>query len=217
MDASHRAASLPALPGDDSAAAELPAHRPPRLSPTDQRKGSHRNGWTPARVETVKALIERGFSAARIAKELGLPRNAVIGKCHRLGIKLASPVPLAKPHPLHKPLSRQKNRGRGMSKDVPFVALHLVVSNTPPVLPIEIETAIAAAAELAPAPTPAPPRRREGVPLLKRADDGCMWSIGHDHRGHLFCNQPRYEAEQQRCPYCEAHARKAYEPVRRRR
>lgn len=44
--------------------------------------------WTEKRTEILKKMWLEGYSAAKIAKELGegLSRNAVIGKVHRLGL-----------------------------------------------------------------------------------------------------------------------------------
>ena len=39
-----------------------------------------------ARVEQLRALHAEGLSMAQIAKRLGATRNAVIGKCHRIGL-----------------------------------------------------------------------------------------------------------------------------------
>jgi len=44
--------------------------------------------WTDERVELLKARLEDGRSASQIAAELGCTRNAVIGKTHRLRMKL---------------------------------------------------------------------------------------------------------------------------------
>lgn len=44
-------------------------------------------GWTPERVEVLKALWIKGESCAEIAKAIGgVTRNAVIGKAQRLGL-----------------------------------------------------------------------------------------------------------------------------------
>lgn len=44
--------------------------------------------WTEDRINTLKALFEEGKPASFIAEKLGgTTRNAVIGKCHRLGLK----------------------------------------------------------------------------------------------------------------------------------
>ena len=46
--------------------------------------------WTDDRVETLKRLIADGYSAGRIAEELGgITRNAVIGKAHRMKLSLS--------------------------------------------------------------------------------------------------------------------------------
>jgi hypothetical protein len=40
-------------------------------------------------VERVRELAQKSFSASVIADELGMSRNAVLGACHRYGVKLA--------------------------------------------------------------------------------------------------------------------------------
>lgn len=42
------------------------------------------NPWTPERIERLKDLAVKGEVGAVIAAELGMTRNAVIGKIHRL-------------------------------------------------------------------------------------------------------------------------------------
>ena len=45
--------------------------------------------WTDERVELLKKLWSEGLSASQIATQLGgVSRNAVIGKAHRLGLKV---------------------------------------------------------------------------------------------------------------------------------
>jgi GcrA cell cycle regulator len=68
---------------------------------------NHKLGWLAERIERLKTLWERGWSASAIANDLGgVSRNAVIGKIHRL--KGYSPPPhkapaIAKPPPAPKP------------------------------------------------------------------------------------------------------------------
>jgi hypothetical protein len=48
--------------------------------------------WTPDRTEELKRLVvAKKFSARLIGKRLGVGRNAVIGKVHRLGLRLRTP------------------------------------------------------------------------------------------------------------------------------
>lgn len=47
------------------------------------------NPWTEDDVEQLVRLVSDGRSARQIAAELGYSRNAVIGKCGRMGLRLA--------------------------------------------------------------------------------------------------------------------------------
>ena len=42
--------------------------------------------WTPDRIEELKRLFEAGHTCSQIAREIGVTRNAVIGKISRLGL-----------------------------------------------------------------------------------------------------------------------------------
>ena len=46
-----------------------------------------KNGWTEERLEKLKALWDKGLSISSIGEELGVTRNAIAGKAHRLGLK----------------------------------------------------------------------------------------------------------------------------------
>jgi len=64
--------------------------------------------WTDSWVDRLRALIDKGKSGQQIADILTyefrvkFTRNGVIGKTHRLGIRVKS-VPGPRPHPRHKP------------------------------------------------------------------------------------------------------------------
>jgi GcrA cell cycle regulator len=51
---------------------------------------SNLNVWTPERVEKLISLVKHGCSGGFIAAQLGLTRNSVIGKVHRLGMQLGN-------------------------------------------------------------------------------------------------------------------------------
>src|SRR5262249_32165232 len=42
--------------------------------------------WTPERVDQLRSCIGAGLTCAQIAREIGVTRNAVIGKLNRLGL-----------------------------------------------------------------------------------------------------------------------------------
>ena len=48
----------------------------------------HTNGWSTDREDRLRALVLDGLTAAMIGAEIGLSRGAVIGKAHRLGLRL---------------------------------------------------------------------------------------------------------------------------------
>src|SRR3546814_15642097 len=74
--------------------------------------------WTDERIDTLKAMWEKGMTASQIAEALGgVSRNAVIGKAHWLGLQSRpSPVkpndddtPKAAPKPATRPPDESKH------------------------------------------------------------------------------------------------------------
>ena len=47
--------------------------------------------WTPERVEQLRSCVVTGLTCSQIAAEIGVSRNAVIGKLHRLGLSSGRP------------------------------------------------------------------------------------------------------------------------------
>ncbi|MBR1601587.1 MAG: global cell cycle regulator GcrA-like protein [Alphaproteobacteria bacterium] len=50
-------------------------------------------GWTNESVEELRRLWDKGLTASEIAKKLGVTKNAIVGKVHRLCLK-ARPSPI---------------------------------------------------------------------------------------------------------------------------
>ena len=49
--------------------------------------------WTPDRIKTLMALWAEGISTLEIGRRLGVTKNSVVGKVHRLGLpKRQSPI-----------------------------------------------------------------------------------------------------------------------------
>ena len=42
--------------------------------------------WTPERIERLKLLWEEGVTTAEIGRRIGVTKNAVVGKVHRIGL-----------------------------------------------------------------------------------------------------------------------------------
>src|SRR5260370_40209027 len=55
---------------------EEEACAPARVEPT----------WTPERIERLTELWEEGVTTAEIGRRIGVTKNAVIGKVHRIGL-----------------------------------------------------------------------------------------------------------------------------------
>ena len=51
------------------------------------------NSWTEERLEKLKSLWDKGLSISQIGEALGVSRNAIAGKAHRMGLpKRPSPI-----------------------------------------------------------------------------------------------------------------------------
>jgi GcrA cell cycle regulator len=156
--------------------------------------------WTDDRVEILKKLWSEGLSASQIAMRLGtVTRNAVIGKVHRLG--LAGRATTTRVKPVRAParvVPGNTKRPQARTRAVP----------------VPVSTAPEAVFEPVYEPLPAereevyiPPHERKGV--LELLESHCRWPIGDPqmHDFH-FCGHPKVPG----LPYCEAHAKRAYQP-----
>ncbi len=159
--------------------------------------------WTDERVELLKKLWGEGLSASQIALQLGggVTRNAVIGKVHRLSLS-------------------------GRAKPAANTAARVRRPRTAATAPRPVRTMVVGATALKALPMPElrrmPVRAPEVVTMpvslhatiLTLSDQTCKWPIGDPAAADFhFCgNLPRSSA-----PYCEYHARIAYQPVTERR
>ncbi|MFZ3225370.1 MAG: GcrA family cell cycle regulator, partial [Xanthobacteraceae bacterium] len=55
--------------------------------------------WTAERIEQLRNGVTSGLSCSQIAAEIGVTRNAVIGKIHRLGLSPGRPAAPARSCP----------------------------------------------------------------------------------------------------------------------
>lgn len=157
--------------------------------------------WTDERVELLKKLWAEGLSASQIAGELGgVTRNAVIGKVHRLSLSGRATKPAGgMARPRRPKAIRPPRQPRPVT--VGNTALKVAPVAQPRRVAIPIEDVV----------VPIPLR----ATILTLNDRTCKWPIG-DPAEESFCfcgHEPRASS-----PYCEYHARVAYQPhVERRR
>ena len=154
--------------------------------------------WTNERVAQLETLWAEGLTSTQIANHLGgITRNSVIGKVHRL--KLGSRSPL-KPKP-----ARMYHRNAGASRSIATpreTKARQKFAGNPVVRELfKTQTFV---------PTPElviPLKERKH--LLQLEDSNCKWPIGDPHHADFhFCGRHRILA----LPYCEYHARKAFQP-----
>jgi GcrA cell cycle regulator len=169
--------------------------------------GAEKMPWTPDRVETLKKLWADGLSASQIAARLGMgvTRNAVIGKVHRLNLAGRATQPrTAAPR---APREGRPNRPHAPSMPTAGAnALKPMLRAEPMSRPL-------------PLPEPKPMRlvdlSKDGrITILHLSDKTCRWPIGDPGTEEFcFCGHGPRESS----PYCEYHARIAYQPAQERR
>jgi GcrA cell cycle regulator len=80
--------------------------------------------WNPERVAQLRAFVGAGMTCSQIAAEIGVTRNAVIGKIHRLGLgpgrPAAAPGRVCPPRLRRPRLPSQRQLLRLISADAPL-------------------------------------------------------------------------------------------------
>jgi GcrA cell cycle regulator len=153
--------------------------------------------WNDDTIARLRTLWAEGLSTAEIGRRMGVSKNAVVGKAHRLNLA-------ARPSPIRRdgekaPRRRQPRRAHGAT------------------LP-------ALAAAVAPLPVMEAPRlvERPALPVLRAVPaprpggrvTPCCWPIGEPGtRSFHFCDVDAIAGK----PYCEEHASKAYVRIRDRK
>jgi GcrA cell cycle regulator len=158
--------------------------------------------WNEERVELLKKLWAEGLSASQIASRLGgVTRNAVIGKVHRLGLSgRATSSRSSAPRPRRVQAPRQHRTPSLMFGTRGNVALKPQFHEDVEPMPAPVEELYI------------PPAERASILTLK--ESMCRWPIGDPaSEDFYFCGRKKCGA----LPYCEHHARLAYQPAPSRR
>jgi len=150
-------------------------------------KGTEPKGtWTTERIERLKSGLDAGLTCSQIASEIGVSRNAVIGKISRLHLSRLKGA-------------RQPSRAAPRSARPRIVTQHqiLMAIRAQPELPAEraaIDT-------------------RHRCSFMELGQGKCRWPISEpDAQDFWFCGDTPVES----LPYCAAHARRAYQTAARR-
>jgi GcrA cell cycle regulator len=141
--------------------------------------------WTPERIEQLRTHVINGLTCSQIAAEIGVTRNAVIGKIHRLGL---TPVrPPGAPARLHPPRERRSRLWPLRSRPRRSGAEGPLVQDGPYGAP-QVESI-------------------RPCSLLDLAQGKCRWPIGGPESGNFaFCGNEAVSG----LSYCAGHSRMAY-------
>jgi GcrA cell cycle regulator len=146
------------------------------------------NTWTIERIELLKSHFAAGLSCREIANEIGVSRNAVIGKLSRLSLTREKTLKLPK-----------NDGGRSRPKSVPRLQYRMLRK-----LFNEVPAAESGQAILS----------EQHCSLLELSEEKCRWPISHPgEKDFCFCgNRPLGGL-----PYCAGHSRLAYQAGSRQR
>lgn len=145
---------------------------------------SGHGNWTDERVERFKSFYARDWTHTQIGIELGITRNASIGKAHRLKLPARS---LAGTERRPKKSGPPKRRTKVMPKPRPNVSC--VDGDLPP------------------------DQSSYAVPFLARASNGCAWPLWTDATPpdqRMFCNAPQLVTGDGAHCWCPRHCRIGY-------
>ena len=163
----------------------MPAHTPTHQSP-------FRPTWTVERLELLKIHFDAGLSCREIAVEIGVSRNAVIGKLSRLNLTREDSGDARRP--ARKGAAKGRRRG-----SVPRLQYQMLQ---------------ALYAEPWPEADDEPIHNGHCCSLLELSEQRCRWPISTPGaEDFCFCGNTPVKG----LPYCPGHARLAYRPGSRQR
>jgi GcrA cell cycle regulator len=181
--------------------------------------------WTDEVIARLRQLWAEGHSTAEIGRRIGVTKNAVVGKVHRLQL-IARPSPIRRDGPAARPPRRPAGPRRVIGPTLPSMA-----AITPPPRPVmppphqrpheNPSDAPQAAEPIPPVASRPPPDLRPVSPVravpasrLSSRLVTCCWPIGEPGTPTFrFCDADALFGK----PYCGEHAQLAYVKVRDRR
>ena len=148
--------------------------------------------WTDERVELLKSCFAAGLSCRQIAGEIGVSRNAVIGKLSRLNLA--------------------RDDGREQQRSTRQDAAKERRPKTEPRRQYQMLKGVYAGPQPAAADEPIHSAHR--CSLLDLSEQRCRWPISSpDAEDFRFCGNTPFQG----LPYCAGHTRLAYRPGSRQR
>ena len=169
--------------------------------------------WADETIIRLRELWDEGHSTAEIGRRLGVSKNAVVGKAHRLDLP-------ARPSPIRREGERPPQR-RSPPRPIcgptlpplSSTAMGNVALAGQPLTHAHLAAPLPPRPQMAPAPRPVPPPPRVVTPPPRPYGRviTCCWPIGEPGtRSFRFCDA---ESEPGK-PYCSDHVKLAYVKVR---
>jgi len=155
--------------------------------------------WTNEAIERLRAFWTEGHSTAEIGRRMGISKNAVVGKAHRLELS-------ARPSPIRRDPTTTRPVAAGRRPTLP--PLRAVLPNMQ--RREEPKPALQQPRIVALAPKPVAIVRA----FPRVSTKSCCWPIGEPGtKGFRFCADTAMGGK----PYCTQHAALAYVRVKERR
>jgi GcrA cell cycle regulator len=151
--------------------------------------------WSTERVQQLRSFVTAGLTCSQIAAEIGVTRNAVIGKVHRLGLSTSGGRPGRRPSNLAQRMRAGPREPREPRTRIARMLRAATAGQT--VVQFPSSSAI----------DPPPVENVLRCSLLELAGGGCRWPLsdpGKDDFG--FCGHDAVAG----LSYCAGHARLAY-------
>ena len=165
--------------------------------------------WAEETIVRLRTLWDEGLSTAEIGRRLGVSKNAVVGKAHRLDLP-------ARPSPIR----RDGSGGGAPRRSAPR---RIAGPTLPPLSSTSSLSGLSSSSPVMPhlavmsvKPAPAPPAARVAPPAPRPYGRvvTCCWPLGEPGtRSFRFCDDPSEPGK----PYCSDHVKLAYVKVRDRR
>ncbi len=175
--------------------------------------------WDNNILKKLKALVGKGLSTAEIGKKLGLSKNAVVGKLHRMGWNTGANDSDAKTTKSVKKTETKRVAPKKVDKKAPISPVkkaNVAASKTVKAKPAPKEKTIA---KPVPKKTVGHAIAGKGISVHQRMvqhalemanlkPNQCRWPIGDpDSENFHFCGQPVFVGK----PYCYEHCKQAYQ------
>jgi GcrA cell cycle regulator len=186
------ASNVPTATTPEESSSKFSAKRYSKTSAGASSEATMTIEWTPERTNALMAFWDEGLPTAEIGRRLGVTKNSVVGKVHRLGLpKRGSPIQRDRTNSSRPSAPMQR---RSVSPSPSNVVMHKPVQPAPAPQLME----------------PRPPTKV--IKLSALTPEMCSWPIGDPGTdGFRFCGHDSVPSK----PYCPEHCAMAYVKVSR--